>query len=38
MHPMRASDLKAPDDIKHLLMLSSVQARQHSPRSKVQVC
>lgn len=29
MRQMRASDLKAPDDRKHLLMLSSVQARQH---------
>lgn len=38
MHQMRASDLKAPDDRKHPWMLSSVQARQHSPRSKAQVC
>ena len=33
---MRPSDVKAPDDRKHPPMLSSVQARQHSPRSKVQ--
>lgn len=36
MRQMRASDLKAPDDRKHLLMLSSVQARQQL--TKEQVC